>query len=135
MTVFYVLMFTVVRLKTGLTDMSAFDNAVRISLYILAAVRIVLCLFPDNRWFDKEGSLKWGVVRNVPFVLMGIIMVVWLIHGSIASLWNMYLLAVLIVLSFAFYVPVVLFAKKKPAVGMLMIPKTICYIVMICLFL
>jgi hypothetical protein len=66
---------------------------------------------------------------------MGIIMVVWLIHGSIISLWNMYLLAVLIVLSFAFYVPVVLFAKKKPAVGMLMIPKTICYIVMICLFL
>ena len=135
MTVFYVLMFTVVRLKAGLSDMSTFDNAVRISLYILAAVRIVLCLFPDNRWFDKEGSLKWGVIRNVPFVLMGIIMVVWLLHGSILSLWNMYLLAVLIVLSFAFYVPVVLFAKKKPAVGMLMIPKTICYIVMICLFL
>ena len=33
-----------------------------------------------------------------------------------------------IVLSFAFYIPVVLFADTIPAVGMLMIPKTCAYV-------
>lgn len=135
MTIFYVLMFAVVFFKNGVLHMGTFDYAVLSALDALALGRILLCIFPANRWFDGVGSLRWGVIRNVPFILMGLIMVVWLIYRSISFGWNMYLLAVLIVLSFAFYVPVVLFAKKKPAVGMLMIPKTICYIVMICLFL
>ena len=33
-----------------------------------------------------------------------------------------------IALSFAFYVPVVLFAKTIPAIGALMIPKTLSYV-------
>lgn len=33
-----------------------------------------------------------------------------------------------IVLSFAFYIPVVLFADTMPAIGMLMIPKTCAYV-------
>lgn len=33
-----------------------------------------------------------------------------------------------IVLSFAFYIPVVLWADAVPAVGMLMIPKTCAYV-------
>lgn len=35
---------------------------------------------------------------------------------------------VTIVLSFAFYIPVVLFADTIPMVGMLMIPKTCAYV-------
>lgn len=33
-----------------------------------------------------------------------------------------------IVLSFAFYIPVVLWAEQIPAIGMLMIPKTCAYL-------
>jgi len=33
-----------------------------------------------------------------------------------------------IVLSFGFYIPVVLFADKIPMIGMLMIPKTCAYV-------
>ncbi len=33
-----------------------------------------------------------------------------------------------ILLSFLFYIPVVLFADAAPAVGMLMIPKTLAYV-------
>jgi len=33
-----------------------------------------------------------------------------------------------ILLSFAFYIPVVLFAGTYPLVGMLMLPKTVCYV-------
>ena len=43
--------------------------------------------------------------------------------------------AILITLSFLFYIPVALFARRKPALGMLMIPKTICYILLILFWL
>lgn len=45
------------------------------------------------------------------------------------------LLAVLVAVSFVCYMIVVLGARKKPMLGMMMIPKTICYIWMIALFL
>ena len=41
--------------------------------------------------------------------------------------------AICIFLSFVFYLPVALFAKNKPKLGMLMIPKTIMYIIIISL--
>ncbi len=36
-----------------------------------------------------------------------------------------------IILSFGYYIPVTLFSKKKPMVGLLMIPKTCAYMWMI----
>ena len=38
-----------------------------------------------------------------------------------------------ILISFACYLPVTLLAKKKPAVGMLMVPKTLAYVWMLCM--
>ena len=93
-------------------------------------------------------SFKWAVIRNIPFVLMGIVLISYLMsvftqflnefHGFramndlvIARVRLYPVTAVLVALSFLFYIPVALFAKKKPKLGMLMIPKTICYILMI----
>jgi hypothetical protein len=39
-------------------------------------------------------------------------------------------IAYLIFCSFAFYIPVILWVQKVPMIGMLMIPKTIAYIIM-----
>jgi hypothetical protein len=36
----------------------------------------------------------------------------------------------MILVSYAFYAPVILFVQQVPAVGMLMIPKTLTYLVM-----
>lgn len=44
-------------------------------------------------------------------------------------------IGVAVIISFLCYFPVVLFAKKKPIVGMLMIPKTVAYMYMICVAL
>ncbi|MEG1292482.1 MAG: hypothetical protein RSD28_09320, partial [Lachnospiraceae bacterium] len=38
-----------------------------------------------------------------------------------------------ILLSFAFYIPVVLGANKNPKLGMLMLPKTMAYVWIICM--
>ncbi|MCR5116303.1 MAG: hypothetical protein K6A97_02215, partial [Lachnospiraceae bacterium] len=45
------------------------------------------------------------------------------------------LLWLYILLSFAFYIPVAVGAGIVPMLGMLMLPKTICYILMIVAFL
>ena len=131
MTVFYVL------LPSALQQMPGYEGVgtpglqlVRTLLVALAIVRIALCLFPQNRWFDGTGSREWGIRRNLPFVAMGIITVLYLL------LWyRAWLLAALVTASFACYMGVVLYAKERPMMGMLMIPKTVCYIWMIALFL
>ena len=72
MTVFYVLLYYVWRLryevkgKRGLTAL----------VYALAAARVALCLFPQNRWLDADAPVIWGVWRNIPFALLGLLIIV-----------------------------------------------------------
>jgi hypothetical protein len=130
MTVFYILLFDVMRLMPGTASTSQPPQAIRTVLVALAAVRIALCLFPQNRWFDGVGNQQWGIYRNLPFVAMGVLTVLYLLVW-----YHAWLLAILVTASFACYMGVVLYAKEKPMMGMLMIPKTICYIWMIVIFL
>ena len=87
--------------------------------------RIVLCALPGNRWLSNDSPLSWGIYRNIPFVLLGILVIV------LCALWMkekpFRLLFLAIILSFLFYLPVVLLASKYTWVGMMMLPKTICY--------
>ena len=69
------------------------------------------------------------VLRNIPFALMGLVVIVLFYRSAKAEndsafrwMW------LTIVLSFAFYIPVVLWADAYPMIGMLMIPKTIAYV-------
>ena len=131
MTFFYVLLPSALHLMPG-NEGAGTPGAqlVRVLLIGLAIVRVALCLFPQNHWFDGTGSQQWGVYRNLPFVAMGAITILYLLIWYQARL-----LAALVAASFACYMGVVLYAKKNPMMGMLMIPKTICYIWMIALFL
>lgn len=121
MTIFYLILFSVWKSFGGTRVSFGLDKV----LWICAIIRILLCLFPQNNWFHKEGNKTWGILRNVPFAVVGLIMIY--LFASI-GMWNM---AIAILLSFSFYFPVVLFAKKNPKVGMLMIPKTMAYMWMI----
>lgn len=125
MTAFYVLLYEVWRAryqvegKKGLTAL----------VWGLAASRVALCLCPQNRWTSPDAPLSWGILRNIPFALLGLVVIVLFFRSarekrdrSFRFLW------LTIVLSFAFYLPVVLFADRVPAVGVLMIPKTCAYV-------
>ncbi|WP_207641386.1 hypothetical protein [Butyrivibrio proteoclasticus] len=133
MTVFYIFFFAALSVKHGKYDVSSVmpeKFTLYLVLNVLALIRIILCLFPQNHWLSKDNETRWGLYRNIPFVIMGVITVLYLI------LWYQeWLLAVLVTISFVCYMIVVLGAKKKPMLGMMMIPKTICYIWMIALFL
>jgi hypothetical protein len=82
-----------------------------------------------------NGNKQWALIRNIPFLIVGLISVVNMVGYYICNGSPNLYLAVLIILSFVFYMIVVLHAKTKPMLGMLMIPKTICYILVICVFL
>ncbi len=133
MTVFYIFLFVAMALKHEGGDLSTVTSEISApfrGLIILAIIRIILCLFPQNHWFSKDQETRWGLYRNIPFVLIGAITVLYLV-----AWYQEWLLAILVTVSFACYMIVVLGAKKKPMLGMMMIPKTICYIWMIALFL
>ena len=71
--------------------------------------------------------LSWGIWRNIPFVILGALIVV-LYYRSARQDRAFRLLWLAVVVSFGCYIPVVLFADTVPPVGMLMIPKTCAYV-------
>ena len=104
-------------------------KAATAAIYGLAGIRIVLCMMPQNAWLSADSPLSWGIYRNIPFALMGLIIIVLFYKSakenndsSFRWMW------LTIVLSFAFYIPVVLLADVIPMIGMLMIPKTCAYV-------
>ncbi|MDD3409948.1 MAG: hypothetical protein PHY12_03980 [Eubacteriales bacterium] len=122
MTAFYVLLYHVwqERYRQGSAKLTA-------AIYALAVLRVALCLMPQNGWTSAHPSLAWAIWRNVPFALLGLLMIV-LFARSGKTDAPMRWLWLTIVISFACYLPVVLFADAVPAVGILMIPKTCAYV-------
>ena len=125
MTVFYVLLYYVWRLRYQVSGRRGLTALV----WVLAALRIGLCMMPQNRWLSADSPLSWGIWRNLPFAALGIVIIVLFFrsareHKDKAFRW----MWLTIVLSFCFYIPVVLWADSVPMIGMLMIPKTCAYV-------
>ena len=102
------------------------------AILVLTTARIILLLFPQNKWYSEEPVRKWAIIRNVPYAIIGLLTLVGLFN--VISHANNYPAAfyvnimIAVILSFAFYLPVAILGKEKPKLGMLMIPKTMCYI-------
>ncbi len=125
MTVFYVLLYYVWRLRYKIEGKKEITAVV----YGLSVARIALCLFPQNEWLSADPPLSWGIYRNIPFALLGILIIVlFFISAKKQADRTFKFMWLTIVLSFAFYIPVVLFASAIPAIGLLMIPKTCAYV-------
>ncbi len=103
-------------------------------LWGLTVIRIALCCFPQNGWLSNSSDVTWGILRNVPFVLLGAAVCCLYFQKRkaeriFAPVW------LYILLSFLFYIPVAVGAGLLPILGMLMLPKTVCYILLIITFL
>lgn len=130
MTVFYLLLYYVWLGYYNETKKKGHTAAV----WLLAMIRIALCVFPQNGWSQNSNDLTWGIIRNIPFVMLGALICFLYLRSRNKSrrfkpVW------VYILLSFAFYIPVTVGAGAVPMLGMLMLPKTVCYILMILTFL
>ena len=125
MTLFYVLLYYVWRFRYEVGGKKELTTTV----WVLAIIRILLCFMPQNAWTSAEPPLSWGIYRNIPFVILGALIVVLFYRSARGNqdkpfryLW------LAVVVSFACYIPVVLFVDSVPPVGMLMIPKTCAYV-------
>ncbi|ARC85895.1 putative membrane protein [Clostridium argentinense CDC 2741] len=125
MTIFYVILYRIWKLRFNIKEVKALD----ISIYLLALIRIALCLFPQNDWLNYYAPVSWGIYRNIPFTIMGIIMI-YIIYKEATKVndKDYKYMALAVLLSFALYTPVVLWATTNRLIGMLMIPKTLAYV-------
>ena len=125
MTVFYLILYKIWKIRFDVKVSKTLD----IVMYVLAGLRIVLCLFPQNQWFVSNPPVSWGIYRNIPFTIMGIIIIYLLYSYGVKNKDRDYKnLGIAVLLSFLFYTPVVLWASENFFVGMLMIPKTLAYV-------
>ena len=123
MTVFYILLWHVGRSIYALEPFGLYT----FGIYGLALIRIVLCIVPQNRWIDRYPPTSWGIYRNIPFFIIGMIVsILFYQYRNLVPSFNFAYLAIL--LSFSFYLPVVLYASTNRKIGMLMLPKTLMYV-------
>jgi hypothetical protein len=125
MTIFYILLYYVWRTRYQIKG----QQDLTISVYCLAITRIILCLFPQNMWTSADAPLSWAIYRNIPFAILGILIIILFYQKAKQTNDTPYqYMWLTIVLSFAFYIPVVLWSDIYPLVGILMIPKTCAYV-------
>lgn len=98
-------------------------------LFGAAALRLVLMLFPANEWNSVVPPQPWSLLRNLPLMVLGLGVAALILREARATgdrpfTW----IGIMILLSYAFYIPVILFVQSMPLIGMLMIPKTMAYV-------
>ena len=125
MTIFYVILYHIWRQRYNIKG----RKGLTFSIYILSIIRIGLCFFPQNDWLNYNAPVLWGIYRNIPFAIMGLI-IIWIFYSEVKKHDdnNFKFMWLAIVLSFGFYIPVVLWGNTIPLIGILMIPKTLAYV-------
>ncbi len=99
-------------------------------LLAAAAVRLVLMALPGNEWNSTVPPQPWSLYRNLPLVGQGLGIAYLILRDARAAEDQLFAwVGLMILVSYTFYLPVILFVQQVPAVGMLMIPKTMAYVV------
>lgn len=125
MTFFYLLMYYAWRIRYNITG----TKKLTCSIWTIAILRALLCLAPQNAWTSTPPSYTWNILRNIPFNIFGIIMIIlFYIKAKEKHDLSFKYMWLGITLSFIFYLPVILFVHIYPMLGMLMLPKTIVYV-------
>jgi hypothetical protein len=89
---------------------------------------LIIFAFPQNQWDTEPISYEWLIIRNVPWLIQGVILSGLIIRDArITDDPLMTRIGIVIFISFFFYMPVIFFASLEPRLGMLMIPATILY--------
>lgn len=123
-TFFYVLMLMLWRARYG--KPYGWFGAL---LFAMAGLRLLLMLPAANQWNSVTPPQPWSIVRNLPLTVLGLGVAYLFLRDALRThdrpfVW----VGGLIVLSYAMYIPVILFVQQAPMVGMLMIPKTLAYV-------
>jgi hypothetical protein len=123
-TLFYVVMLAIWRARYD-RRYGPFETL----LLIAALVRLVLLALPANDWNSVVPPQPIATLRNLPLLVQGLGVAYLILRDARAEddrpfLW----IGSLILVSYACYLPVILFVQRVPLLGMLMIPKTVAYV-------
>lgn len=125
MTIFYLILFYIWRERYKIKD----GKELTVTMWTLAVLRVALCMLPQNQWLAYRQPLLFGVLRNIPFAIIGVIIIVIFAREAKKAEDAIFrFMPLAVALSFGFYLPVVLFSGIVPIVGVLMIPKTMAYV-------
>jgi hypothetical protein len=98
-------------------------------LLILAAARLYMMTLPLNNWQLTVPEQPWSTIRNIPLMIQGLGLAYLILRDAVAAHDNTFRwVGVSILVSYACYLPVILFVQQIPLLGLLMIPKTMAYI-------
>jgi hypothetical protein len=100
-------------------------------LLLAAVVRFGIMAMPQNAWDLSVPPQPWSLIRNLPLMVLGLAVAFLILRDARAAADRSFIwIGVCILISFAFYTPVILFVQQVPLLGMLMIPKTLAYVAM-----
>jgi len=125
MTIFYIILYKIFKIRYNKTNTKLLDYFI----YSLAFIRILLSMLPQNQWTLLNKSYSWAIYRNIPFLILGIIIIILFLTETKNNKNDLYSnMWIAISLSFGFYIPVVILSPIYPLIGTLMIPKTLAYV-------
>ena len=106
-------------------------GAVYVSLIAIGIIRLIIMCFPGNEWLLGTKPEIWQVSRNIPLTIQGIWIAILILKDAKSNNDKIFLqFAYCILASYIFYIPAIYFSRYVPMLGMLMIPKTIAYMIM-----
>jgi hypothetical protein len=123
-TIFYVIMLDIWRMR--------FNQRYGWFEYLLIAsvpVRFIVMALPGNDWGSTVPPAFWGPFRNIFLMILGLGVLFLILRDALRSRDLLFQrIAYCIFFSYLFYAPVIFLVRDYPMLGMLMIPKTIMYI-------
>lgn len=127
MTIFYFLL-----LKYFEETTQEKSKTVNISIISLILIRFALLVLPGNDWLNNGNDLTYGIIRNIPFLIIGIIIVVLFFQkGKQTEFRYFQSMGIWIIVSFVCYMIVIIGSGFIPALGAFMMPKTVAYLLII----
>ena len=94
-----------------------------------AVIRLIIMVFPANEWNNSVPPQPWSLYRNLPLIVQGLGVAYLILRDARQTNDRTFSgVGIYILLSYAFYLPVILLVQQYPLVGMLMIPKTLAYV-------
>jgi len=98
-------------------------------LFLTALARLVIMAFPANEWNNLVPPQPWSTIRNLPLIVQGLGVAYLILRDARSPRDTTFLwIGTMILVSYACYMPVIFLVQNVPAIGMLMIPKTLAYV-------
>ena len=127
MTIFYYLIYQYYILVTKRKN-----PTIHIVIISLMAIRFALLALPGNDWINNGNDLLYGIIRNIPFAILGgIIVYLFLKIGKNKEFKLFQQMGIWIIVSFVCYIIVVVGAGAVPVLGAFMMPKTVAYFIIV----